>query len=97
MNGARKRMADWHASLRRISERVAGIQRSIDALDGSLQDMRTLAENYGMLMQVDIPFAARFLRETPAEVLVEALRDPELIDKMQVVIAAAQKPRRNVG
>lgn len=94
MNGARERMANWHTSLRRISDRLNGIQRSINVLDDSLQNMRTLAENYGMLMQVDIPFAARFLRETPAEVLMEALRDPELIEKLQAVIEAARTPPR---
>jgi hypothetical protein len=91
MNGARDRMAKWHATLRRIADKLAAIQRSVNALDEDLQDRRTLAENYGMLMQIDVSFAVKFLQEVPAEVLVEALRDPALIDKLQAVIEAARK------
>ncbi len=83
MNGARDHMARWHATLRRLV-------RTINALDEDLQDRRTLAENYGMLMQIDVSFAVKFLQEVPAEILVEALRDPALIDKLQAVVEAAR-------
>ena len=90
MNGAKERMARWHALLRhiitglelikgqvseeKVKKSLETIREQIDILDEDLQNRRVVADNYQMVMKLDIPFTQKFLQEADVEILIEALR-----------------------